>query len=133
MKSHAKVWVVALCFVSSACTNRDCRNEVLKDLASPGGKMRAVIFQRDCGGTTGFSTQVSVLAKDDELPDEGGNVFVADTNRGEDPSGQGGGSVVEASWVSENGLLIKHDSRARTFQHEQSLGNVTILYETFTK
>lgn len=119
-----KNWAVtlALLCVCSACTNiaGDCRNEVLKELASPSGKMKAVIFQRDCGATTGFSTQVSVLSKDEKLPDEGGNVFVADTNHGEAPSGQGGGPVVEASWVSENELLIKHDTRARAFQHAQS-------------
>ena len=126
---------LALLCVCTACTNiaADCRNQVLEELASPSGKMKAVIFQRDCGATTGFSTQISVLSKDEKLPEEGGNVFVADTNRGEAPSGQGGGPVVEASWVSENELLIKHDARARTFQHEQSLGNVRILYETFTK
>ena len=129
------VGAVAVFFVTSACTNiaGDCGNEVLKEVASPSGKMKAVIFQRDCGATTGFSTQVSVISKDEKLRDEGGNAFAADTNHGDAPSGQGGGPVVEVSWLSENELLVKHDRRARALQHSQSPGNVRILYETFAK
>ena len=125
----------ALFLLCLACTSiaGDCGNEVLKEIASPGGKMKAVIFQRDCGATTGFSTQVSVLSKDEKLPDEGGNVFAADTNHGEAPSGQGGGPVVEVSWLSENELMIKHDTRARALQHSQTPGGLRILYETFAK
>jgi hypothetical protein len=126
---------IALFLVCSACTNiaGHCGNEVLKETASPDGKMKAVIFQRDCGATTGFSTQVSILFEDEKLPDEGGNAFTADTNHGEAPSGQGGGPVVEVSWLSDNELLIKHDRRARALQPPQSPLNVRILYETFAK
>ena len=129
------VGVLAVFFVSSACTNiaGDCGNEVLKEVASPSGKMKAVIFQRDCGATTGFSTQVSVISKDEKLPDEGGNAFAADTDHGEASSGQSGGPEVEVSWLSESELLVKHDTRARALQHSPSPGNVRILYETFAK
>jgi hypothetical protein len=129
------VGALALFFACSACTNiaGDCGNEVLKEVASPIGKMKAVIFQRDCGATTDFTTQVSVLSKDEKLSDAGGNAFAADTNHGEAMSGQGGGPVVEVSWLSENELLIKHDTRARALQHPESPGGVRILYETFAK
>jgi hypothetical protein len=120
-------------FASSACTSiaGDCGNELLKERPSPDGKMKAIVFQRDCGATTGFSTQVSVISKDEKLSGEGGNVFAADTNHGEAPSGQGGGPAVEVSWLNENQLLIKHDKRARVLQHPQSPGGVTVLYATF--
>src|SRR6266550_3254126 len=93
-----QVAVLTLAFVNaSSCINiaGDCGNELLKEVASPNGRMKAVVFQRDCGATTGFSTQVSVFRRDQRLPNEGGNLFAADTNHGAAPSGQGGGPVVE--------------------------------------
>jgi hypothetical protein len=89
------------------------------------------VFQRDCGATTGFSTQISILPVDEKMPNEGGNVFVADSNHGAAPSGRGGGPIVEVRWLNESELLIKHDSRARVFQSEQSLRGVKIHYERF--
>src|SRR5688572_11020252 len=72
-----------------------CRNEVLAELPAPDNRNRAVVFQRDCGATTGFSTQVSVLRGSRRLPNEGGNVFVADSDHGQAPAGPGSGPAVE--------------------------------------
>ncbi|HYX72046.1 MAG TPA: hypothetical protein VE732_04690 [Nitrososphaera sp.] len=122
---------LALSFVVVSCTNigGDCENELLNEVQSPNGKLKVIIFQRDCGATTGFSTQVSILPNGDKLPNEGGNIFVADTDHGKAPSGEGGGPKVEVRWINENELLIRHDSRARVFHSEQSLNNVKIRYE----
>ena len=79
-----------------------CRNEVLSELPNPDRQTRAVIFQRDCGSATGFSTQVSVLKSEEDLKNKVGNVFVADTNHGEAPSGIGGGPNVTIEWLSQN-------------------------------
>jgi hypothetical protein len=125
--------LITLATGGAACVNiaGDCANEILNEVRSPTGKMKAVVFQRDCGATTGFSTQVSVLQSDQQLPNEGGNVFVADTDHGIAPSGAGGGPVVEVSWTNETELLVRHDKRARVFHNEPSLGNVRVRYETF--
>jgi hypothetical protein len=107
----------------------DCSNQILKQIPSPNKKMKAVVFQRDCGATTGFSTQVSILSFEQDLPNDGGNIFVADTDHGNAPSGAGGGPVVEVSWTSETELLVRHDKRARVFHNEPSLANIRIRYE----
>ena len=122
---------LALLFVALSCMSRteDCQNELLKEVRSPDGKLKAAVFQRDCGATTGFSTQISILPADEKLLDKSGNIFVADTDHGKAPSGAGSGPKVEVRWVNENELLIRHDSRARVFHSEQSLNNVRILYE----
>lgn len=122
---------LALLFITASCTNiaGDCENELLNEVRSPNGKLKAVIFQRDCGATTRVSTQVSILPNGERLSNEGGNIFVADTDHGKAPSGAGGGPSVEVRWVSENELLIRYDSRARVFHSEQSLNNVEIRYE----
>ena len=127
------VLVVLVPLVNAACLDlaSGCGNELLSETRSPDGKLKAIMFQRDCGATTGFSTQISILSVDEKLPNEGGNVFVADSDHGAAPSGRGGGPIVEVHWLNESELLIKHDSRARVFHSEQSLGRVKIRYERF--
>ena len=98
-----------------------CQNEVLSELANPNGQVKAVIFQRNCGATTGFSTQVSI--------NEGGNVLVADTNHGEAPSDENGGPKVEADWIGNKNLKLSYHPKARTFTKVTSLNDIQITYE----
>ncbi|HEY3040583.1 MAG TPA: hypothetical protein VGJ66_17730 [Pyrinomonadaceae bacterium] len=116
-----------------ACLNlaAGCGNDLVKEVRSPGGKMKAVVFQRDCGATTGFSTQVSLLSSNESLPNESGNVFVATTDHGNAPAGAWGGPIVEASWTDDSHLLLRYDKRAGLSKREESLGNVSVRYETF--
>jgi len=106
----------------------DCENEILTELPSPDGRLIAVVFERDCGATTDFSTQVSVLPKASRLPDQGGNVFVADTNHGAVPPGPGGGPEVEVIWSDRATLMIRHRSEARVFKSERRVKGVTVVY-----
>lgn len=55
-----------------------CGNEVFQEVLSPDGTYKAVVFQRDCGATTGFSTQVSILKASSQLANRAGNVFAID-------------------------------------------------------
>ena len=53
-----------------------CSNSIFSEAASPSGAYKVVIFDRGCGATTGFSTQVSVLkATNDALPNQPGNTI----------------------------------------------------------
>lgn len=133
-RTYIAALIMSLAMFEGACLNLagGCGNEILKEVRSPTGKMKAVVFQRDCGATTGFSTQVSVLPSDQQLANEGGNVFVADTDHGKAPSGAGGGPIVEASWTNETELLVRYDKRARFSQNQPSLANIHVRYETFT-
>jgi hypothetical protein len=106
-----------------------CENTTLAQAVSPRGAHRAVVFARSCGATTGFSTQVSVVPARAGLANEGGNVFVADTDHGAAPSGPGGGPVVEVAWLDESRLVIRHDPRARVFHSEPRAGAVQVTYE----
>jgi len=121
---------VALCagFILG-CDPDPCANEEIQTITSPDGKHKAIVFQRDCGATTGFSTQVSLLRFSDRLPKSAGNTFIADTDHGKAPAGPGGGPDVNAQWTSGNELVVKYDKRARVFRFEESVGGVTIRYE----
>lgn len=56
-----------------------CGNTVKRVVSAPTGDVRAVEFDRGCGATTGFSTQVSILRDGEALnQDDGGNVLTSD-------------------------------------------------------
>ena len=107
-----------------------CANERLADRASPNGRWHAVVFQRDCGATTGFSTQVSVLPAGDSLRNEGGNAFTADDDHGAAPAGPGGGPSVSARWIAPDTLEVRFHPRSRVFTREARVGAVAIRYVT---
>ena len=100
-------------------------------MPSPDGKLQAVVFERDCGATTDFSTQVSLLQRGATLPDNPGSVLVLDRDHGRAPSGPGGGPTVVVRWLADDSLAISFDRRARLFQHTDSLGGVRIAYSRF--
>ncbi len=107
-----------------------CGNEILTEVPSLDGRYKAVVFQRDCGATTGFSTQVSLLPQRKKLPNDGGNLFVADTDHGRAPSGPGGGPAVQVQWVNDQHLLLIHHPAARVFRAEQRRGGIHVEYRT---
>jgi hypothetical protein len=106
-----------------------CANEVLAEYPSPARQNRLVVFERDCGATTGFSTQASLLPISASLDNEGGNVFDADTDHDKSPSGAGGGPELRVEWRSENSLILTHHSLARIFKAERRFLGVDIVYK----
>jgi len=105
-----------------------CRNELIAEFPSPTSELKAVSFQRDCGATTGFSTQVSILPIEAALPPEGGNVFVADTDLGRAPAGPGGGPAVTLMWAGPRELVVGRHAGARVFKSEPHFGSADIRY-----
>jgi hypothetical protein len=66
----------AACLAGVAgCLGPECGNSILIERVSPGKEWTAVLFERDCGATTWYSTQVSLVSQGSSLPNEVGNVF----------------------------------------------------------
>ena len=105
-----------------------CGNEVLQEIPSPDKNLKAVIFHRDCGATTDFSTQVSIIAIDKVLPNEAGNIFVCDSDHGKTPAGSGGGPPIEVRWKQDGVLEIVHDSDVRIIFAATNLDKIKIEY-----
>jgi hypothetical protein len=122
--------LIVVAVVGAACVSLagDCSKSITREVLSPNGKMKAVIFRRDCGTTVGFNTQVSVLPSSAKLPDDDGNVFVADSGHGNGTSGP----YVSVSWTNDSELLVTYGKDARVFHNESSVGNVRVRYETLT-
>lgn len=105
-----------------------CGNTVLSQHISPDGRLRVVVFERNCGATTGFSTQISMLKGSEPLENEAGNVFVGDTDHGAAPAGPGGGPRVDVRWTSGRSLELKHHPLTRVFRAAQSVKGVSVKY-----
>jgi hypothetical protein len=100
----------------AACLD-PCGSTILEEALSPGGRQRAVVFQRDCGATTDFGTHISVLDIKETLPRSGGNAFDA------------GNMKVTAHWESVDHLVVSYPNRALVFRKEAKVKGVRISYE----
>jgi len=90
------------------------------------------MFQRDCGATTGFSTQISVVQRGDE-PTGSGNTFRADDDHGAAAAGEWGGPWAEVTWLAPDHLLIRYAAKSRLFEQEGEISGVKISYQQVTR
>jgi hypothetical protein len=97
----------------------------LSELTSPRGSTRAVVFERSCGATTGFSRHVSVLNAGDALPEAAGNIFDADSDHGAAKD-----VTVTVRWAASDQLVVRYPGRARVFRKETQANGVAVTYET---
>jgi hypothetical protein len=104
-----------------------CGDHILQDIQSPDGRRHAVVFERDCGATTDFTTQVSVLTLGRSV-NGGGNVFVTDSDHGKAAAGPGGGPNVTVRWLDKRTLEIRYDARARIFSQDSRHDDTEIRY-----
>lgn len=123
-----KLVAIALLATGLSGCSDPCQNSIVSTAHAPTGDLKAVLFQRDCGATTGFSSQVSVTQAD-QAPAGGGNLFVADTGHGAASGASWGGPWVEVRWLSPEDLLIRYDSRSRVFTQADKLSGVRVSYE----
>lgn len=95
-------------------THDMCGNEVYSEVLSPNREHKVVMFQRDCGATTGFSTQISILDSGDELENESGNTYIID--------GQPKEVSPNARWASNTELRIERSLNGSEYKAESSWG-----------
>jgi hypothetical protein len=120
---------VAAVLCGRAALDGACGNDPIAEAVSPDGELKALAFQRNCGATTGFSTQISVVPAEASAPSGPGNVFIADANHGA-AAGPGGGPKVDLAWASPRRLVITHDPSARVFKAEAERAGASITYAT---
>jgi hypothetical protein len=113
--------------LAAGCSD-GCGNTLVTRSAAPDGRHAAAMFERDCGATTGFSTQISILAPA-EQPAGAGNVFRADDDHGAAPIGDWNGSWAELKWLSADRLLIRYAARSRIFEQRRDVSGVQITYQ----
>jgi len=100
-----------------------CGNGIHAEVHSPDHRYKAIVFQRDCGATTGFSSQISILKIDAELQNENGNILVI--------SGHPDAHALQLTWLSNTELLINRKLDGSEAKAETSLGlinKITVSY-----
>jgi hypothetical protein len=105
-----------------------CSNTQISRADAPDGLHSAIIFQRDCGATTGFSTQVSIVTKGGQ-PSGSGNIFRADDGHGAAAVGDWGGPWAEQRWLTSDHLLIRYAAKSRLFKQAEQSSGVRISYQ----
>jgi len=111
-----------------------CATTVIDQLPSPSGKLKAVVFQIDCGATTGFNSHVSIVPADTDTSKKNSlpqSFFAVDGNHGQAPAGKGGGPEVLISWKGDDHLEIQHHNLVRVIRTESKSKGVAIDYTTF--
>lgn len=138
-KKEAKIMVAILSaplflglligLVAPVMIESSCENQPVRKFGSPDNRYEIILFQRDCGATTGFSTQVSIVSAGKKLPKRKGNIFIADDGDRPVPLGAWGGPAVEIQWIAKDGVLIEYPEGSRVFLNKKEFKDVHIEYK----
>lgn len=110
--------LAALLTLSVGLTGCDfCENEISQSIISPSGKLKAVVFSRNCGATTGVNTQVSIIPASGMLSNDNGNTLILD-----------GATQMKVEWRSDSVLHLKGLGAAKVFKQSGSVEGVSISY-----
>ncbi len=94
---------------------------------SPSGARKAVIYEFNCGAMDPFSTQISILSANEEIPYSGGNVF--SSSRG-GRRGEWNGPYAEVEWITENHLHLMYIKDTNVHYLASEVNGVKITSET---
>ena len=121
--------LIAVAVLGTACALIDpCDNGSLKEFKSQSGKWKVVVFERSCGATTDFSTQVSVLPTDSSLPRKPGNALIIDSNHGAVAVDRNGLIDVRVTFTSDASLTLEYSAQARVFLQATNIDGVLIQH-----
>jgi hypothetical protein len=127
--AHAPLARLLLGFPLLLAACEPCVNTVLQTVPDPSQQLQAVVFQRDCGATTAYSTQVSILPVGARLPNDGGNTFVADVNPDAAAALAAGTPEITVQWLAPDHLEVRHYPGVRIFRSEEQAEGVRITYQ----
>lgn len=112
-----------LCGCAIQCENTWISEQSGGDL----GALKIVMFERSCGATTGYSTQIAVIGPDDPISDQR-ILFVADTNHGRARSARWGGPWARVEHTPD-GWVVSYDPRARISRAMDRINSTPVHYE----
>jgi hypothetical protein len=98
-----------------------CGNTIQNTVYSPSHTKKAVVFERDCGATTQYSTQVAIIESEKDLPNISGNVLASADVLHFQPE--------YLYWQNEDTLVIKYNYTADIRFKKDFVDGVKIRYE----
>ena len=106
-----------------------CADTVVDTVSAPDKSHDAVVLSRDCGATTSFTTQISIVEAGQDHT-TGQTVFSADGDHGEAELVAGDVIRLEVAWTSATRLVVTYDENARVFDDEPHADGVDVDYVT---
>ncbi len=108
----------------SGCDFWSCENELLQTVLSPDKSLKVVVFERDCGATTGFNRQVAMLKNSGRVPKHASiDSFLC----------LAGQPRFEVVWLSSTEVRIRYESGSKVFRKSFPGGPVKVSFEEFDK
>lgn len=105
-----------------------CENKLFDEKSNFQNNYKAILFVRNCGASTGFSKQLSIIEFDDKLNNDTGNIFISDNNHGNAKS-DSFGPIIEINWIDNKTLKVSYSKNIRVFKKEFIFKNIKIIYE----
>jgi hypothetical protein len=101
-----------------------CENATVKEILSPKGGRRAIVYTRYCGAWDDrpFTTQIAIVGGAGTLPWGEANAFVAGTDYSEPLD-------VAVEWESETSVVIRYRRATRVLKQERRALGTAIRYE----
>ncbi|GGH53235.1 hypothetical protein GCM10007423_58490 [Dyadobacter endophyticus] len=106
-----------------------CEDTTCETLFSPDRSHKVILYTRNCGATTGFSTHIA-LAKSDEDINDGTTIFVADDGYGEANLHPVYQALIDirARWIDNHSLELSYERKARLFTEKVKADGITIIH-----
>lgn len=93
--------LLAVCLSKLGCSESLCDNQVLQTFAAPDNSVKIVAFQRDCGATTGFNLQFTLLRSNETISKHGAvRSFLCIS----------GEPRFEVSWIATNRVQVRYET-----------------------
>ena len=109
--------------------NEMCGNHLIESKFSPNKQYKVLIFSRDCGATTGFSTHISIVDADESLgKNDTGNMFIADYNHGK---AKMNGEIINLNirWLDDEKIILEYDKNAEIYKNNDAEKGIDIIYK----
>ncbi len=100
-----------------------CANEIVSEKISLDLKYKAIVFIRDCGATTNYSLQVSILPKQDSLENSTGNILILDESYIDFENHK---TTLEYDWKKDNSLSIQIDPKTKIYYQVDQYKDIRI-------
>lgn len=121
--SAAIVLFLTFLYIGKMFTDNLCANQILSEKTSPDLKYKAIVFMRNCGATTGYSLQISILEKESEIKNQTGNILILDDSY-IDLNQQK--TTLNYHWQDNNNLKFYLDAKTKVYLQEAKYGSIFI-------
>ena len=117
-----KITVLLLGLIFCGCLpSSTIDNKVFESVGSPNKSLKAIVFERNAGATTGFNRQIAIIESSKPFGEnDTTESFFCIT----------GEAKVEVIWLSETNILVRYPLWQQVIRTNSQAGRVSISYET---